>query len=167
MIPRTSMNLVLVTFVTLASLACDAGKVDTDAGGLGQTTEVGSGALDNDGDGFAGVDDCNDADAAINPGAIEICDGVDNNCSGEVDEGVTNTVYADSDGDGYGAAELSIESCDVPSGFVPDDTDCDDTDATVHPGSMEICNGIDDNCDTVIDEGVAVRPSTRNPGRRI
>jgi len=55
--------------------------------------------------------------------------------------------YRDADGDGYGDPEVSIASTHAPSGFVADDTDCDDSDPAVHPGAEEVCDGDDDNCD--------------------
>ncbi len=77
--------------------------------------------------------DCNDSDPAINPGATETCDGLDNNCDGIIPADET-----DADGDGYMVCE----------------NDCDDTDPDVNPGATEICNGIDDDCDGEVDEGV-------------
>lgn len=97
--------------------------------------------------------DCNDADASINPGAAEVCNGVDDNCDGNVDEGVLITFYVDADGDGYGDAAMSTEACEAPAGYVADNTDCNDADATVNPGATEVCgNGVDENCDGVIDD---------------
>ena len=98
--------------------------------------------------------DCNDADAAVNPGATEVCNGVDDNCDGNIDEGVETTFYADADGDGYGDAGSSVSACSAPEGYVGDNTDCNDSDAAVNPGATEVCNGVDDNCDGNIDEGV-------------
>jgi hypothetical protein len=63
------------------------------------------------------------------------------------------TFYADNDGDGFGAGP-AVEGCVVPPGFVENDDDCDDTDAAVHPGAEEVCNGVDDDCDGGIDEGL-------------
>ncbi len=98
--------------------------------------------------------DCNDGDSSVNPGAAEVCNGIDDNCDGNIDEGVLNTYYQDSDGDGFGNIAVTTEACSQPSGFVSDNTDCDDTDMNVNPGAAEVCNGIDDNCDGNIDEGV-------------
>ncbi|MBK7440370.1 MAG: T9SS type A sorting domain-containing protein [Bacteroidetes bacterium] len=98
--------------------------------------------------------DCNDADAAVNPGATEVCNGIDDNCDGNIDEGVQNTYYADADGDGYGDAASTTMACEAPEGYTADATDCNDADAAVNPGATEVCNGIDDNCDGNIDEGV-------------
>jgi len=98
--------------------------------------------------------DCDDADAAVNPAAAEVCNGIDDNCDGAVDEGVTTTYYADADGDTYGDINTTVEDCTAPSGYVADSTDCDDADAAVNPAAAEVCNGIDDNCDGAVDEGV-------------
>ena len=84
-----------------------------------------AGYVSNDGD-------CDDGNAAVHPGAPEICDGKDNNCDGHVDEGF------DTDGDGYAICE----------------GDCDDNDASVYPGAPEVCDDKDNNCNGQIDEGV-------------
>ncbi len=63
--------------------------------------------------------------------------------------------YADADGDGYGDAGELEESCEAPEGHVADGSDCDDGDATVHPGAEELCNGLDDDCDRSADEGAS------------
>ncbi len=104
--------------------------------------------------------DCNDGDASINPGAEEICNGVDDNCDGNIDEGVTTTFYADADGDGYGDAGSTTEACELPEGYVTDNTDCNDADATINPEGTEICNGMDDDCDGTIDEDLATASIT-------
>jgi hypothetical protein len=111
-------------------------------------------STDLDGDGYDdtafGGTDCDDSDAAINPGAVEVCDSVDNDCDGSVDGPLATdatTWYFDSDSDGFGDAGTSRGSCSAPSGYVADDTDCDDTDASVYPGATEICgDGIDQDC---------------------
>ncbi|MCB9760115.1 MAG: hypothetical protein H6739_09800 [Alphaproteobacteria bacterium] len=110
------------------------------------------GYADADGDGFAACAECDDADAAIHPGATEVCDEVDNNCDGSIDEGVTGTYYQDSDGDGHGDPAFSTEACAQPTGYVATATDCDDGDGAVNPDAVEVCNGIDDDCDTLVDD---------------
>jgi hypothetical protein len=109
---------------------------------------------DVDGDGYTSDVDCNDADAAINPGASESCNGIDDNCDGNIDEGVQTTYYADMDGDTYGDAGNTTMACSMPEGYVADATDCNDADAAVNPAATEVCNGIDDNCDGNNDEGL-------------
>ena len=97
------------------------------------------------------IGDCDDTVKTIFPGATEVCNGADDNCNGEIDEGVTTLFYVDADKDGYGAASVSVASCSAPPGYVADSSDCDGAKASVHPGAAEICNGVDDNCDGVTD----------------
>jgi hypothetical protein len=114
------------------------------------------GYADDDGDGFAACEECDDSNAANHPGATETCDGVDNDCDGTVDEADAAdalTWYADGDGDGYGDAGSSTVACSAPVGFVADDTDCDDTTRTTSPGAAERCNGVDDDCNGRVDDG--------------
>ena len=129
---------------------------------------------DADGDGHGGVvmtaiqceapggyvatgNDCDDSDAAISPSATERCDGVDEDCDGEVDEGATSTFYVDADSDGYGDLDgPTADGCTAPSGYSNDALDCDDTAANVHPGAPEVCNEVDDDCDGVADPDDAV-----------
>ena len=123
---------------------------------------------DADGDGYgdssvptgitAGTD-CNDADSAVHPAATEVCNTVDDDCDGDtddadssVDTSTGSTFYADTDTDGYGNASSTTLSCTVPSGYVTDATDCNDTDSAVNPGATEVCNTIDDDCDGDIDD---------------
>ncbi len=98
--------------------------------------------------------DCRDTNDMINPGEPERCNGIDDNCDGNVDEGVLITFYADSDNDRFGDSSRPVEACSPPSGYVLDDTDCDDSSASVHPGAAETCNETDDDCDSDVDEGV-------------
>ncbi len=104
--------------------------------------------------------DCDDTDATISPVAAESCNGVDDDCDGDVDEGVMDTFFLDADADGYGEAASTTEACDVPSGYSADDTDCDDTDAAINPSADELCNGVDDDCDGTVDETDAVDAPT-------
>ncbi len=102
--------------------------------------------------------DCDDGNAATNPTSYEICDGLDNNCTGGVDEGALDADdwYVDVDGDGFGAIGTPVSSCDQPLGYADNDDDCDDDPATgpsVHPNASEICNSIDDDCDGTADDG--------------
>lgn len=116
-----------------------------------------AGTSDLDGDGTIACEDCDDTDATAYPGNTEVCDGVDNDCEGTVDEGATDalTWYADSDGDGYGDPSISTSACDEPSDYVADSTDCDDGDLGINPGAAEVCNGADDDCDGSTDEDFA------------
>ena len=153
--------------------------------------------------GLLGSGDCNDGNAAINPAAAEICDGIDNDCDGSIDEGVQTTYYRDMDGDGFGNPVVTTMACSLPTGYVANNTDCDDTNddlnpntvwyldadgdgyytgasvtqcaspgagyrytgllgsgdcndgnAAINPAAAEICDGIDNDCDGSIDEGV-------------
>ena len=108
----------------------------------------------------ANSDDCDDLEATTYPGATETCDEADNNCDGDVDEGVETTWYADADSDGYGDSATQQEGCVAPNGYVWNDDDCDDTSATTNPSSYEYCDGIDNNCDGSTDEGSALDAST-------
>ena len=92
-------------------------------------------AYDSDGDGFTSCStDCDDDDVDVRPGAPEVCDGVDQNCDGVVDEG---TECFDDDGDGYTELE----------------GDCNDATASVGPAHGELpSNGVDDDCDGMVDD---------------
>ncbi len=109
--------------------------------------------FDADGDGAvsaaSGGDDCDDTDPAVGPGATEVCNGIDDNCDGAVDEELTSLVYADADGDGVGAGEV-VELCndELDDGWVSIDGDCDDDDERLAPGNDELpCDGLDNDCD--------------------
>ena len=66
----------------------------------------------------------------------------------------SSVYYADTDGDGYGNASSSTNACSQPSGYVANSTDCNDSSAISYPGATEVANGIDDDCDGAIDEGL-------------
>ena len=109
---------------------------------------------DLDGDGYIGAEDCDDDDAAVNPGAEEVCDGLDNNCDGALDEADASDAtfwYGDADGDGYGGNTLTMTACEQPSGYLETDGDCDDLDAGSNPDGIEICDGVDNDCDGLVD----------------
>jgi hypothetical protein len=103
--------------------------------------------------------DCNDSDPRMNPGMAEVCDGLDNDCNGFVDDNAVDapTYYADLDGDGYGYGDSgsTVSACAMPSGYVANDEDCDDFDANVYPGASEYCDSIDTDCNGVIDDNYA------------
>ena len=103
----------------------------------------------------ASSDDCDDGAATSSPSATEVCDRVDNDCDGDVDEGLTATYYADPDGDGYGVAGVSVEACSAGTGFAPLAGDCDEADPAIHPGATEVCDGSDNDCDGDTDDADA------------
>jgi hypothetical protein len=110
---------------------------------------------DADDDGFPVGIDCNDADPAINPNANEVCDFIDNNCDGKIDEGLTNTFFQDSDEDSYGSVNSSITTCSAPDGYVTNNSDCNDADPAINPNANEVCDNLDNNCSGQIDENLS------------
>jgi hypothetical protein len=106
----------------------------------------------------AATADCNDASSTVNPGiAAENCDTTDDDdCDGDTNE-LNGTgcedYYADVDGDGYGAGSAQCWCSASGDYSTRSSTDCDDALASVHPGATETCNGLDEDCDTLIDEG--------------
>ena len=108
----------------------------------------------------ADATDCDDRDAGVNPGASELCNEVDDDCDGAVDEDVEDTFWADSDGDGAGDPAVTTEGCEPSAGFVDNDNDCDDTTAAVGPNATEVCNELDDDCDGTTDEDDAADAAT-------
>lgn len=98
--------------------------------------------------------DCDDGDARRRPGLAETCDDKDNDCDNQTDEGLAvSTYYRDGDGDGFGRATDSRQKCNQPDGYVTSNTDCDDNASAVNPNVQEVCNEVDDNCRSGVDEG--------------
>ncbi|MFZ5479016.1 MAG: MopE-related protein, partial [Myxococcota bacterium] len=116
----------------------------------------------------SGATDCDDAAASVNPSATEACDGVDDDCDGDVDEGGSTgetTWYLDGDGDGYGESGSTVSACESPSGYASTPGDCEDGDNAVNPAATEVCNdGVDNDCSG---EAVACRPSGSNPSNYV
>ena len=123
--------------------------------------------IDVDGDGHLNVFDCDPENPTVNPSANEVCNGTDDDCDGQVDEGFP-VAYADQDGDGFGSNLLHgseegpevIHLCD-PGGDLPDgyslyNTDCSDDDSARNPHAEEVCDGIDNNCNGTVDEFLRV-----------
>ncbi|MGC6491702.1 MAG: MopE-related protein [Myxococcota bacterium] len=147
--------------VTTVALECEGTTdglapvwyLDIDGDGVGDAS-TGTVACEAPANHVALSGDCDEEDAAVYAGAAEACDGVDNDCDGVVDEDPVDgaVYYLDHDGDGYGAAAFSVTACAAPSGHVADATDCDDSHATAHPGAVEVCDGVDNDCDDTVDE---------------
>jgi hypothetical protein len=97
--------------------------------------------------------DCDDDEAAVYPGAAEVCDGLDNNCDGQIDVSPVSggePAWPDADADGVTGSLSPSEVCPGTAGWVEapsEDLDCDDDRAAAHPGAPERCNDLDDNCD--------------------
>jgi hypothetical protein len=147
---------------------CDYEDNDCD----GSVDEVAD--TDKDGDNYSGCPihgaqwDCEDDStnnpnaATIRPNAVEECDGIDNNCNGDADEGLTRLYYRDHDGDFHGVLGSRLEACpgtlgdewmheDDPALLSVDD--CNDIVATINPLAAELCNKADDNCNDIVDDG--------------
>ncbi len=138
---------------------CKAYYADADGDMYGVTADTkclcaGIGAYDTTKNG-----DCNDANATINPGMAEVCNGADDNCNGVTDTDAVgaNTYYQDNDGDGYGFG-IGVVMC-APNGkyTATKAGDCDDNKVLVNPSASEVCNGVDDNCDGPIDNAAATQ----------
>jgi len=134
-----------------------------------------SACVDGDADSYCNDVDCDDSSAAVFPGQIESCDGLDNNCDGQIDEGYDNdgdgwtTCGGDCDDSSAAVFPGQIEACDGldnncsgnaddvgdpdGDGYTSCAGDCDSTNSSVYPGAVEDCNSVDDNCDGTIDDG--------------
>ncbi|MBI4438227.1 putative metal-binding motif-containing protein [Candidatus Uhrbacteria bacterium] len=164
---------------------CDSADVDEDCDGDADDDDASADAttmtawyLDSDDDSYGGAwvstscdnpssavlvdndEDCDDTDAAINPGATEVCDSADNDCDDVTDpddSAGAGTWYADADSDSYGDAGTSSVSCSAPSGYVSDATDCNDGNSAINPGATEVCDSadVDEDCDSASDDADA------------
>ena len=102
--------------------------------------------------------DCDDDNAAVNPNADEVCDNVDNDCSGTVDDGLpTFQYYLDADNDGFGNPDSTTQSCffNTPTGYASNNDDCDDSNFNVNPNAQEVMDGLDNDCNGFVDDVVA------------
>ncbi|MBI5846801.1 MAG: putative metal-binding motif-containing protein [Nitrospirae bacterium] len=85
---------------------------------------------------FFSAPDCNDHDASVHPGAVERCNGKDDNCNGLIDESGDIAFYRDADGDGFGDPLNMLLVCSHPAGYVSNNADCNDSDSKEHPGQL-------------------------------
>ncbi|MEL6342480.1 MAG: MopE-related protein [Myxococcota bacterium] len=131
----------------IALTACNGEGVDTGDSPPGLL-------VDRDGDGIGEDEDCDDNNPGIYPGNNEVCNSIDDNCDGVVDEGVTTRFYPDQDEDGFGDVNRPFDLCSQQPGQVVIGGDCNDNDPTINPDTPEVCDNLDNNCDSVIDEGL-------------
>ncbi|MDP4630262.1 MAG: putative metal-binding motif-containing protein, partial [Flavobacteriales bacterium] len=129
---------------------------DSDSDGFGDINATTSGCIAPAGY-VSNFNDCNDSSSNVYPGATEVCNQIDENCNGAVDEGVQNLYFLDADGDTFGSNSQNIYACTLPAGYVTNDLDCNDNSASAFPGATELCNALDDNCNNQIDDGLVVQ----------
>ena len=140
------MRLVLSSAFLLACRS-DVQKV------VSEPTDDAQVVTDLDGDGFDQEEDCDDSDATVNPSAEELCDGLDNNCDGQIDEGVLTEYYLDNDADGYGDPGTITESCEAPEYMSPLDQIAMTT-TTPCTHRLQRSGELDNDCNDEVDEGV-------------
>lgn len=124
---------------------------------------------DEDGDGYGGLSageacaivpgisantgDCDDTNADAHPHAVEVCNDVDDDCDGEIDEALIAVWWVDADGDGFGDPATATETCDPDPTWVARAEDCDDTYAGSNPDAYEVCDdGRDNDCNGTADD---------------
>jgi hypothetical protein len=142
---------------------CTSWYPDNDGDGYGVGASTASNCLCNDpGPGYSKYgNDCDDLATQFHPGALEICNNVDDNCNGETDEAGSKgctTLYHDLDGDGFGSEMDSSCLCKskISAPWILQDGDCDDANAQLNPNASEICDGLDNNCNGKTDEQGAI-----------
>jgi len=143
---------VMALFAILSAACSDGSRLE------GTTAPV-----DLDGDGYDTPADCDDDDSDVNPGAAEVCDTVDNDCDGTVDNDDAvdaTTWYADQDGDGFGDPADSATACEAPTDRVANSDDCDVTSELAYTGAAEVCDAVDNDCDGTVDNDDAVDATT-------
>jgi hypothetical protein len=145
-------------YVTVASafpLTVDLTVAVTDPEGASDSAAVTFGFLkgstppaptDEDYDGYTSDVDCDDRNPFVNPTGVEVCNGLDDNCSGAIDEGLTSYWYPDNDRDGWGNDSVYVIGCDLAPEYATQGWDCDDDDPGVNPTAHDICDGIDVDC---------------------
>jgi len=135
---------------------------DVDSDGYGDPNAVSQSCAQPSGT-VANPDDCDDSEPLAWTGADEVCDGADNDCDGVVDNDDaldTSEWFADADSDGHGDPSASVTACYAPSGFIDDDTDCDDAEPLAWTDATEVCDDIDNDCDGTVDGPAAVDATT-------
>jgi hypothetical protein len=155
---------------------CDGKADDADSSASGKSTWYGdadgdsygasassSTACDQPSGSVSNSTDCDDTKSSVNPGAAEVCDAsnTDEDCDGKADDNDTSvsasgktTYYRDADSDTYGNASVSSTVCDLPTGYVTNDDDCDDTKSSINPAATEVCDAsnTDEDCDGKADD---------------
>jgi hypothetical protein len=117
-----------------------------------------------------GGEDCDDTDATTGDGKDEVCDGRDNDCDDATDEQTAQTVwFLDKDGDGFGTEQgTALARCEPIPGRAAILGDCDDSVNAIHPGAIEQCNGDDDDCNGIVDDGTNyLCQASRHVGDRV
>ncbi len=137
---------------------CELYYKDHDSDGVGSETHSKCLCAPNTDYPTQSTGDCNDLNPSVGPGQLEFCNGMDDDCDMIVDsENSLGCVqyYRDQDGDGWGKTVDTKCLCS-PVGLYSATAfgDCDDESGQTYPGSMEICNGLDDNCNGMPDEGL-------------
>jgi len=98
------------------------------------------------------ANDCNDMCNVCWTGASETCDGLDNNCTGGTDEGVTTRFFEDADDDARGNPDVFMDACGLPDGYVVNQNDCDDACGLCWTNNAEACDGADNDCSGASDD---------------